>query len=84
MLQTLVTQFEETPHYWTQANLSYEVDFLIQRKTDIFPMEIKSGANTPSIKKELFPNQVKLRVWFSLDNLKLDDDMLTIPLFIAD
>ena len=25
--------------------------------------------------KELFPDQVKLRVRFSLDNLKLDDDL---------
>lgn len=34
--------------------------------------------------KELFPDKVKLRVRFSLDNLKLDDDMLNIPLFMAD
>ena len=34
--------------------------------------------------KELFPDQVKLRVRFSLDNLKLDDDLLNIPLFMAD
>lgn len=31
-----------------------------------------------------FPDQVKLRVRFSLDNLKLDGDMLNIPLFMAD
>ena len=29
-------------------------------------------------------NQVKLRVRFSLNNLKLDDDVLNIPLFLAD
>ena len=34
--------------------------------------------------KEIFPDKVKLRVRFSLDNLKLDDDMLNIPLFMAD
>ena len=34
--------------------------------------------------KELFPNQTKLRIRFSLNNLKLDDDMLNIPLFMAD
>jgi hypothetical protein len=27
---------------------------------------------------------VKLRVRFSLNNLKLDDDVLNIPLFLAD
>ena len=28
--------------------------------------------------KELFPDKVKLRIRFSLDNLKLDDDVLNI------
>ena len=28
--------------------------------------------------------EVKLRIRFSLDNLKLDDDVLNIPLFMAD
>ena len=34
--------------------------------------------------KELFGDTVKLRVRFSLNNLKLDDDVLNIPLFMAD
>ena len=59
-----------------------------QRENDIFPVEVKSEANTTSKSlkkfKELFPDQVKLRVRFSLDNLKLDDDVLNIPLFMAD
>lgn len=88
VLQTLITQFEVVPRYWSQNNPPYEVDFLIQRENDIFPVEVKSEANTTSktLKKfkELFPDQVKLRVRFSLDNLKLDDDMLNIPLFMAD
>lgn len=42
MLQTLITQFEVTPRYWTQTNPPYEVDFLIQRENDIFPVEVKS------------------------------------------
>ena len=88
VLQTLITQFEVVPRYWSQNNPPYEVDFLIQRENDIFPVEVKSEANTTSKSlkkfKELFPDQVKLRVRFSLDNLKLDDDVLNIPLFMAD
>ena len=88
VLQTLVTQFEVMPRYWSQSNPPYEVDFLIQRENDIFPVEVKSEANTTSRSlrkfKELFSDQVKLRVRFSLDNLKLDDDVLNIPLFMAD
>ena len=84
----MITQFEVTPRYWAQTNPPYEVDFLIQRENDIFPVEVKSEANTTSRSlkkfKELFPDQVKLRVRLSLDNLKLDDDVLNIPLFMAD
>lgn len=87
VLQALLTQFEVTPRYWSQTNPPYEVDFLIQRENDIFPVEVKSEANvnSRSLKKfkELFPNQTKLRIRFSLNNLKLDDDMLNIPLFMA-
>lgn len=88
VLQTLITQFEVTPRYWAQNNPPYEVDFLIQRDNDIFPVEVKAEANTSSksLKKfrEMFPDQGKLRVRFSLNNLRLDDDLLNIPLFIAD
>ena len=88
VLQSLVTQFEVVPRYWSQTNPPYEVDFLIQRENDIFPVEVKSDTNTgsKSLKKfkELFPDKVKLRVRFSLDNLKMDDDVLNIPLFMAD
>ena len=88
ILQSLVTQFEVLPRYWSQSNPPYEVDFLIQRENDIFPIEVKSAANTAgkSLKKfkELFADKTKLRIRFSLDNLKLDDDVLNIPLFMAD
>lgn len=88
VLQTLMTQFEVSPRYWSQNNPPYEVDFLIQRENDIFPVEVKAEVNTKSKSlrkfKELFPETVKLRVRFSLDNLKLDDDVLNIPLFMAD
>ena len=88
VLQTLITQFEVLPRYWSQNNPPYEVDFLIQRENDIIPVEVKSEANTTSKSlkkfKELFPDKLKLRVRFSLDNLRLDGDVLNIPLFMAD
>lgn len=88
VLQTLVTQYEVTPRYWTKTNPPYEVDFLVQRENDIFPVEVKSESNTASRSlkkyKELFSDKVRLRIRFSLNNLKLDDDMLNIPLFMAD
>lgn len=88
VLQTLITQFEVMPRYWSKNNPPYEVDFLIQRENDIFPIEVKAETNVvgKSLRKfkELFGDTVKLRVRFSLNNLKLDDDVLNIPLFMAD
>ncbi len=88
VLQALTRQFEATPRYWSQVNPPYEVDFILQRENEIIPVEVKADANTEarSLKKykEKFAGQVKLRVRFSLDNLKLDGDLLNIPLFMAD
>ena len=87
VLQSLITQFEVSPRYWSQNNPPYEVDFLVQRENDLFPIEVKADTNTTSKSlrkfKELYDDQIKLRVRLSLDNLKLDDDMLNIPLFMV-
>ena len=84
MLQSLIAQFEGIPRYWSQNNPPYEVDFLIQRENDIFPVEVKSETNiaSRSLKKfkELFSDKARLRVRFSLNNLKLDGGLLNIPL----
>lgn len=87
VLQELATQFEVVPRYWSKGNPPYEVDFLLQRENDIFPVEVKAETNTNSRNlrkfKELYGDRVKLRIRFSLDNLKLNNDVLNIPLFMA-
>ena len=86
VLEQLVTQFE-MPRYWSVLNRPHEVDFLIQKDNDIIPIEVKSDANirSRSLQKyqELFKDDIKLRVRFSLENLKLDGNLLNIPLFMA-
>ena len=88
VLQALTNQFEVAPRYWSQSNPPYEVDFMIQRENEIFPVEVKAEANTESRSlkkyKEKFGERTRLRIRFSLDNLKLDGDLLNIPLFLAD
>lgn len=88
VLQALIPQFEGRPRYWSRVNPAYEVDFVVQRKNDIIPIEVKAEANVASRSlkkyKETFPEQTKLRVRFSLGNLRFDDDLLNIPLFLAD
>ena len=87
ILEALKPQFPAEPRYWTDPPYS-EVDFLIQRDNDIFPIEVKADTNIKSRSlqkyKEKYGEAVKLRVRFSLQNLCLDDDVLNIPLFMAD
>lgn len=88
VLQSLIPQFEVTPRYWSVSNPPYEVDFLVQFNNDIIPIEVKAEKNTKSKSlqkfKEKYEDKIKLRVRFSFDNLKLDNDVLNIPLFMAD
>lgn len=88
VLINLMARTDTTPRYWSQLNPSHEVDFLLQRAAEVFPIEVKASTNVRSSSlrkyKELFSNQTRLRVRFSLENLKLDNDMLNIPLFMAE
>ncbi len=88
VLQSLSSQFEAVPRYWSQNNPPYEVDFIIQRENDIFPVEVKADINIKSKSlqyyKKKFEDKLSLRIRFSMNNLSLDGDMLNIPLFMAD
>lgn len=88
VLQALKPQFEAVPRYWAVDNPRHEVDFLVQRDNDIFPVEVKSEQNVASRSlqkyKEKYKDNVKLRVRLSLQNLRIDGDLLNIPLFLAD
>ena len=88
VLQALVRQFEAAPRYWAADNPRHEVDYLIQRKNDVIPVEVKSEANIESKSLKFFADKysdrINLRVRFSMRNLRLDDNLLNIPLFLAD
>ena len=88
VLQSLATQMNEAPHYWSSAKPAAEIDFLIDYRGRIIPIEVKSSRSvkSPSLHKfkEIFGDKVELRVRFSLKNLSLDGDLLNIPLFMAD
>lgn len=85
ILQSLLPQFETTPKYWTSEGKA-EVDYLLQYKNNILPVEVKSDENVRS--KSLAYYQLSfhpnLRIRFSLKNLQYADGLLNIPLFMAD
>lgn len=84
LAQLAPTAFGEGNRLFTEFKGALTENFVLQ--TLITQFEVKSETNTTSKSmkkfKELFPEKVKLRIRFSLDNLKLDDDVLNIPLFM--
>ncbi|MBQ0156356.1 MAG: ATP-binding protein [Bacteroidales bacterium] len=85
VLHSLVTQFGKSLRYWS-SEYKAEVDFLIVVDNEIIPIEVKadtnvSGKSIIQYEKEFHP---KLRIRYSMLNLKLDGNMLNIPLFLAD
>ncbi len=85
VLQHLVSHFEVTPRYWNSGNQA-EVDFLIQAKNEIIPIEVKSDENIRSKSLAIYNDLYRpsMRIRYSLRNLKKDDGLLNIPLFMID
>lgn len=85
ILQSLIPQFEVMPRYWSSEGKA-EIDFLIQYQNTIVPIEVKSDANIRGKSLAQYTKQFKpgIRLRYSLQNLKLDEGLLNIPLFLAD
>ena len=78
---------EVLSRYWSQNKPSYDVDFLIHRENGVFLLKLSLMPYYRQVFEEIqrtFPEKVQFHVRFSLDNLKLDDDVLNIPLFMQD
>ena len=85
VLAGLLHHFEGSPRYWKSENKA-EVDFLIQYKNAVIPVEVKSDLNVRSkslayYRKEFNPH---LSIRFSMQNLKSDGGLINIPLFMLD
>jgi len=85
VLQSLITQFEVMPRYWTSDGKA-EVDFIIQNGLEIVPIEVKSGNNVAGKSLHIYNEKFapNLRIRYSLNNLKKDGNLLNIPVFLAD
>lgn len=84
VLQTLIA-IGLNPYYYTFDN-RYEIDFIIQYKNEIIPIEVKSGEsiNNTSLKVYNEINKPKVRIRFSMKNLNKNDNLINIPLFMVE
>lgn len=86
VLQGLVNKYEAMPRYWASGRA--EVDYIIQRGNDIIPIEVKADENVISRRLTLYSQKyerdTKIRLRFSLKNLRMDNNLINIPLFMID
>lgn len=84
VLQTLVA-IGLNPYYFTFDN-RYEIDFIIQYQNEIIPIEVKSSENVNNTSLKVYNeiNKPKTRIRLSMRNLNKDDNLINIPLFMAE
>ena len=84
VLNMLNVIFDNTPNYFTFDR--HEIDFIIQNKNEIIPIEVKSGnaVNSNSLTKYNEKYKPTKTIRLSLDNLKQDGNILNIPLYLLE
>ena len=84
IIQSL-TSIGLNPYYYTFNN-RYEIDFLLQYKNEIIPIEVKSSENINNTSLKVYNEKYnpKTRIRFSMRNLTKDDNLINIPLFMAE
>ena len=84
ILNMLNIVFDLVPNYFTFDR--NEIDFVIQNKNKIIPIEVKSNKSTNNISltkySEKFDNELSIR--FSMNNLAKDRKILNVPLFLIE
>ena len=85
VLQSLIGQFDAPPRYWTSTGKA-EVEFVLQRRNDIHPIEVKAGGNVRAQSLGVYRSQYTphIAIRMSLRNLQFRDGLLDVPLFMAD
>ncbi len=85
ILNSILPQFNAIPNYWKSGNEA-EVDFIVQYKNSVIPIEVKSDVNIRSKSLSSYREKYKpeISIRFSLRNLKKDEGLINLPLFMAD
>ena len=81
----VLTSLGFNPYYFSFEH-RYEIDFIIQSKNEIVPIEVKSSENINNTSLKVYnnKNKPKIRIRFSMRNLTKDDNLINIPLFMIE
>jgi len=85
VLQSLTRQFGNEIFYWTSGNQA-EIEFMLESNSLIIPIEVKSSVSvkSKSLSEYRKKNQPGLSIRFSLKNVEKNDDLINLPLYMAD
>ncbi len=84
VLQQLRGQFQIEPRYYSDKN--NEIDFIIQNKTEIIPVEVKGGEDksAPSFKRYVNTHNPEYALRFSKRGYRKDGSITNVPLYLVD
>ena len=83
VLQQLINNKQLDIYYWSAEKSSGEIDFIIQHKSNIFPLEVKSEENLKAKSLRAFKDkyQIPLSYRTSMANYRKEEWLENIPLF---
>ncbi|MEO8148102.1 MAG: ATP-binding protein [Bacteroidia bacterium] len=70
-------------YYWTAANATAEIDFILQHKNEVIPIEVKAEENLKSKSLKVFVEKHKNAnaIRASMSNYRKEDWLTNIPLY---
>ena len=71
------------PNYWTTEGSQAEVDFIIQKESEVIPIEVKAAENLKSKSLKIYYEKFQPNYCyrFSMSNYREQDWMINIPLY---
>jgi predicted AAA+ superfamily ATPase len=73
-----------TPYYWGREKGAAEVDFVLQWRNEIIPIEVKAGIRRKSKSLDVYRNlyHPAHTVRTTLKNFGVKDDLYSVPLYM--
>ncbi|NOL51512.1 ATP-binding protein [Pelistega suis] len=86
VLQQLVATQENTVYYWATEKGTAEVDFVLQRKQEVIPIEVKAEENlkAKSLKVYVDQYQPEQAIRLSMADYREQDWLVNVPLYRCD
>lgn len=83
VLQQLISDTEFTPYYFTETKSEGEIDFMIQKESNIIPIEVKAEENLKAKSLKLFCEKYapKEAIRTSMSDYREQEWMTNIPLW---